>query len=117
MAGKEFSKQIGAANGGSPGLSNSVVRSPGDAVHGHLVDRLDPVEARAERDVLAEGHEMGLVVPVHLRAGGVELQHRGVLGPVGIIDHGTDDRGGSDRRHDPLHGRAHRGVGSGAGVE
>ena len=81
---------------------------PRHPVDGDLVDRVDPPEPGSERDVLAEGHQVGLVVAIHLAAGGIQLQDRRVLTAVRIVDHRAHDRRSAGLGDDPCHGRSQR---------
>ncbi len=75
----------------------------GRPVHRHLVGRRDPAERSSERHVLAERHQLDLLVAVDDRARPVERQRDGALGAVAGVGDRTGDRRCSHRRDGVAH--------------
>ena len=87
--GKLFSKQIGVPNAGRPVGGDGVDPLPRHPVDRHLLDRRDPRQLVAPRHVLAERHQVDLVVAVDRLPRAVQQHDARVLRPVGVVQHGA----------------------------
>ena len=86
-------------NAGTPRRVERVHALPRRAVDRDLLDRPEPRQLVAERHVLAERHEVHLVVPADRDpVPVVQDAHARALAPVGVVVHGADDRRGADGR-------------------
>ncbi len=95
--GKLFSKQIGVPNAGSALGRHGVHPLPRRPVDRDLRDRRDPRQLVPPRHVLAERHQVHLVVAVDRLPRSVQQDHARVLRPVGIVEHGAHERRGAHR--------------------
>ncbi len=85
------------AERGEPLGGHGVHPLPRRPVDRHLLDRRDPRQLVAPRHVLAERHEVHLVVAVDRLARSVQQDHARVLRAVGVVEHGAHERRGAHR--------------------